>query len=92
MEHVHRAFVEKQGLDSGPAQQPETPAVVVVVAAGTAVEIAPVVRRRMIDETHPVSAILEFHERDFGCPFGGERIRDRELLARGPLRNHDAAV
>ena len=61
-------------LEGGPAEEPEPPGVVgVIAAAGRAVEAVAVECGRMVDESKPVAVRLDIDERQVHRP--GERLR-----------------
>ena len=55
VDDVHRAIVGPERLERGPAEQPESPGVVGVIARGIAVEPVAIERRRVVDEAQPVA-------------------------------------
>ncbi len=61
-------------LEGSPAEQPEAPCVVGIVAGGIAVEAGPVERRRVIDEAEAIARGLERTDGDLAHPAGGARI------------------
>jgi hypothetical protein len=78
MQNVDGAVVVEERLQSGPAQQPEAPAIVGVVAVRVAVVALTIEGRRVVDETNAIPPRLELDQRDLGHALGSKRVRDGE--------------
>ncbi len=90
VDHVDWAFVEEQRFDRGPAQQPESPAIVRIVPRRPAVVVVAIERGRVVDEADAVAARFELDQLDVGDARGRQRIRHRQRPDRR-VAGHDHA-
>ena len=85
VEHVERPVVRAEGLQRGPAEQPEPPGVVGVVARRVAVEALAIERGGMVDQAEAVAVGGDVEDRDRAVARRRARIRDADHG--GPLEN-----
>ena len=79
VEDVDRPAIGAQRLERGPAEQPEPPRVVGVVAGRVAVEALAIECRRMVDQAQPIAVGRDVDDgRPRLLPGRRPRIRDAE--------------
>ncbi len=92
VQHVHRAVVVEESLERGPAQQPESPAVVGVVAIVVAVEALAIEGRRVVDQADAIASRFELDEVDLRRALGSQRVGHGERSARRAIWHGHAPV
>ena len=97
MQDVERAAVGAQRLQRGPAEQPEAPRVVGVVAGVVAVEALAIECRRVVDQPQPVAVGRDVEDGHGRSSRRGPRVRHGQRRSRsdrrgsGPARPDSAA-